>query len=121
MFHVHTCDLNEFVYFKLEKNFIAQLPETYLVITAPIETGNKTENGTRIYSKLFGSNKNFDFNTQGERFRPSSNDAQYEWETFNSSQVLIHYYNRRVIKSFFKNYYNIMIKYWCIHVQTGQY
>ena len=41
IFHVHTCESNEFVYFKLEENHIQQLPQTYLVMLAPSKDGIK--------------------------------------------------------------------------------
>ena len=92
MFHVHTCKSDEFVYFNLKRNFITQLPETYLVILAPAENG--------IVSKLFGSNDNNKMaaKTSEKKFRPFFNDAQFGWNTLNSSQILLHYYNRRVRK-----------------------
>lgn len=88
MFHFHSCEPNEFVYFNLQKNFIAQLPETFFVILAP------TENG--IISKIFGTNGKNESHNQNLKFRPFFNDAQYGWETFNSSQLLVHYYNQMV-------------------------
>ena len=91
MFHFHSCEPNEFVYFKLRKNLIAQLPETLFVLLAP------TENG--IISKMFGANQKNEYQDQNLKFRPFFNDAQYGWETFNSSQLLVHFYNRMVNQS----------------------
>ena len=89
MFHFHSCEPNEFVYFNLRKNSIAQLPETVFVLLAP------TENG--VISKIFGGNAKTD--DENLKFRPFFNDAQYGWETFNSSQLLVHFYNRMVKQS----------------------
>ena len=91
MFHFHSCEPNEVVYFNLRKNSIAQLPETVFVLLAP------TQNGT--ISKIFGANDKNEFQDENLKFRPFFNDAQYGWETFNSSQLLVHFYNRMVKQS----------------------
>ena len=88
MFHSHTCESDEYVYFKLKRNLITQLPATYLILLAP------TKNG--IISKLLGSNQKDSTATSGKKFRPFFNDALFGWETLNSSQLFLHYYNKRV-------------------------
>ena len=72
----------------MKRNLISQLPETYLILLAPRNNG--------MISKLLGSNQKDSAATSGKKFRPFFNDALFGWETLNSSQLLLHYYNRRV-------------------------
>ena len=69
---------------------IKSLPDTYLTIFAFLEDGT-------IFKKLFGPHgKSTSKPLDAGKTRPFFNDAQYGWETLNTSHIIFHFNNHRV-------------------------
>ena len=71
---------------------INSFPKTYLVIIAVLEDGTMVRKFFGAHEKSTGLQKD----AMNEKIRPYFNDAQFRWETMNTSQILFHFFNHEV-------------------------